>query len=207
MQPEDIVASADRGDATAAAAAIATTATATIPPALSPPRKLPPQGPAEPTKIRRRKTLVQHQQQQPRESKHQTPEWDVEAQRRQQQQQQEQLQDSEEEEDAGESAVLSCSDNPAEWAGAYPTAMGAIPTMYDHPLYHLPYGMPQPMKAGTGTWVNPMTSAAFTQPTWNNLCLMIVGCIICPVACFCLLLLLLIIFGVVSWTDVYHDPF
>lgn len=87
-------------------------------------------------------------------------------------------------------------------------AGGTVPPFPAVPLQYLADGRGgvQVMPIGAGTLANPVDQLSFTLSNTQNNFTWILGCLICCPIAFCCVVLWLVLYGVIEWTDVFGNP-
>jgi hypothetical protein len=70
----------------------------------------------------------------------------------------------------------------------------------------IPQAYMVPMQIGAGAWGNPIPDATFQQASFGNCCYMIIGWLICCPVYICLMILVLIFVGALTWEEVFENP-
>lgn len=78
----------------------------------------------------------------------------------------------------------------------------AVPLQY----FHDGMGGVHAMPIGSGTWSNPVPQVSFQQPTIQNNFSWVLGWLVCCPALFCCVVIWLVLFGVIDWTDIFGNP-
>lgn len=63
-----------------------------------------------------------------------------------------------------------------------------------------------PMQIGGGAWGNPVPNSTFQQASFGNCCYMIVGWLVCCPVYICIIILVLIFVGAMTWEEIFDNP-
>lgn len=63
-----------------------------------------------------------------------------------------------------------------------------------------------PMQIGAGAWGNPVPDATFHQVSFGNCCYMVIGWLVCCPVYVCLIILVLIFVGAMTWDEIFENP-